>query len=76
MFPSLKAKKLLAILGRKPLEYVIARQKGSHRTLKSAAGYRDLLFSFHDGDTVPPGAVKKILTTDVGLTEKEALELL
>lgn len=75
-FPSLKAKRLLAVLRREPLRYVVARQRGSHRHLQSERGYPDLMFSFHDGATVPPGAVRKILTRDVGLTEQDALALL
>jgi hypothetical protein len=35
-----------------------------------------LLFSFHDGVTIAPGLVRKILCGDVGLDEDEALELL
>ncbi len=76
IFPSLKARRLLAILGRRPLEYQVVRQRGSHRHLKSVRGYPDLLFSFHDHATIPPGAVRKILTRDVGLTETNALALL
>ena len=76
MFPSLKAKALLAVLMRKPLLYRIERQRGSHRTLVSEAAYPKLMFSFHDGATIPPGAVKKILTKDIGLNEQEALTLL
>jgi predicted RNA binding protein YcfA (HicA-like mRNA interferase family) len=76
VFPSLKATALLAVLMRKPLDYYVDRQRGSHRTLRSAAGYPVLHFSFHDGTTIPPGVVRKILTRDVGLTEQEALDLL
>jgi len=75
VFPSLKASELLAVLMRKPLNYQVERQRGSHRKLTSPAGYPDLWFSFHDGVTVPPGAVKKILTKDVGLSEQDALAL-
>ncbi len=76
MFPSLKAGQLLAVLQRKPLEYAIARQRGSHRRLESPNGYPPVLFSFHDGTTIAPGAVRKVLTKDVGLSEEEALRLL
>jgi predicted RNA binding protein YcfA (HicA-like mRNA interferase family) len=76
MFPSLKAKRLLAVLYRKPLEYHISRQEGSHRKLVSPHGYPELMFSFHDNVTVPPGAVRKILVKDVGLSEQQALDLL
>jgi predicted RNA binding protein YcfA (HicA-like mRNA interferase family) len=76
VFPSLKGRELLAVLMRKPLLYRVDRQTGSHRTLKSGAGYPDVHFSFHEGVTVPRGAVKKVLTKDVGLSEQEALALL
>ncbi len=75
-FPSLKARWLLAILARSPLDYRVVRQRGSHRHLRSSAGHPDLLFSFHDRVTIPPEAVRKILVRDVGLTEDEALQLL
>ena len=75
-FPSLKAGKLLAVLMRKPLQYAVVRQSGSHRRLRSPNGYPDVTFSFHDKATVPPGAVRKILTRDVGLQVEEALKLL
>ncbi len=61
---------------RTPLLYRELRRSGSHRTLRSLAGYPDLVFSFHDGATIAPGAVKKILTKDVGLSQAEALSLL
>lgn len=66
----------MAVLKRSPLGYVIDRQSGSHRTLKSPNGYRPLGFSFHDGVTIPPRVVRKVLVDDVGLTQEEALELL
>ncbi len=75
-FPSLKAQQLLAVLMRKPLEYEVTRRSGSHRTLESKHGYPRLGFAFHDGITVPPGAVRKILMDDVGLSEQEARKLL
>jgi len=74
-FPSIKAKKLLAILERKPLSYRVARQTGSHRRLRSPA-YPPVTFAFHDNVTVPPWTVSKILLRDVGLGEDEALKLL
>lgn len=77
MFPSLKGRQLLAILCRAPLSYSIVRAKGgSHRKMESSAGYPTLTFAFHDGADIPRGAVKKVLTADVGLTEEEALKLL
>jgi predicted RNA binding protein YcfA (HicA-like mRNA interferase family) len=71
----MKAKDLLAVLMREPLSYEIARQRGSHRRLKSP-GRPSLTFAFHDGATVSPGLVRKVLCRDVGLSEQEALDVL
>lgn len=75
-FPSLKAPRLLAVLMRAPLNYRIAKQKGSHRKLVSTAGYKSFTFSWHDGETIPGGLVRDVLTERVGLEESEAFELL
>ncbi|MEX1009158.1 MAG: type II toxin-antitoxin system HicA family toxin [Acidimicrobiia bacterium] len=56
---------------RKPLDYVVARQNGSHRTMKSP-NYPTLGFSWHDRATIPRGLVRKVLVEDVGLTEADA----
>ena len=74
-FPSMKARELFAVLTREPLNYEVARRRGSHRRLK-APGRPPITFAFHDGATVPPGLVRKILCRDVGLGEDEALKLL
>ncbi len=74
-FPSLKAKRLLTILERKPLNYTVARQKGSHRRM-TAPGRPPVTIAFHDKETVSSGAVGKILTRDAGLAEDEARQLL
>lgn len=74
-FPAVNARQFLAVLTREPLGYQIARQRGSHRHLR-AEGRPDLLFSFHDGDTVPPGLVRKYLVKQIGLTDDVALDLL
>jgi predicted RNA binding protein YcfA (HicA-like mRNA interferase family) len=73
-FPSLKAKDVLALLRRSPLGYVVVRQRGSHRQLR-ADGYGPVLFSYHDGRTVPPRVLRKILVEEVGLNEDQALGL-
>lgn len=73
-FPSMKARDLLALLEREPLAYSVARQKGSHRQLR-AQGRPPLSFSFHDGVSIGPGLVRKILVKDVGLTDDEAMSL-
>jgi predicted RNA binding protein YcfA (HicA-like mRNA interferase family) len=74
-FPSMKAGDLLRVLCRDPLGYSVDRQRGSHRRLVSEK-YPPLLFSFHDGVTVAPRLVRKILLQDVGLTAEEAEEVL
>jgi predicted RNA binding protein YcfA (HicA-like mRNA interferase family) len=74
-FPSMKAKRLLAVLERKPLGYRVTRQSGSHRRME-APGHPPLTFAFHDKATIPAGLVRKILVRDVGLAEDEARELL
>jgi predicted RNA binding protein YcfA (HicA-like mRNA interferase family) len=74
-FPSMKARRLLAILERKPLGYRIARQAGSHRRLE-APDRPALTFAFHDNATIPSGLVRKILVKDIGLAENEARKLL
>jgi predicted RNA binding protein YcfA (HicA-like mRNA interferase family) len=76
-FPSLKARELRRILEREPLAYSsVPGSGGSHTRLTSANGYPDLLFAFHDRQTLPPGLVRKILVRDVGLTFEMAFELL
>ncbi len=74
-FPSMKARRLLAVLMREPLNYRVARQTGSHRILR-APGRRAVLLATHDKDTIPPRVVRKILVHDVGLDEREARRLL
>lgn len=74
VYPSSKASDVLALL-RKKLGYEIYSQKGSHRKMR-ASQRPDILFSYHEGATVPPGVLRKILEVDVGLTEEEALAVL
>jgi len=74
-FPSMKARRLLAILMREPLNYRVVRQTGSHRTLR-APGRPSVTFGFHDRDTVRPRTVKKILCDQVGLESEQARRLL
>jgi predicted RNA binding protein YcfA (HicA-like mRNA interferase family) len=75
-FPSLKSKRMLAILQRSPLKYSVAHMVGSHRKLVSAGGYPDIRYAFHDSVTLPGSIVKEILVNRIGLTEQEALNLL
>jgi predicted RNA binding protein YcfA (HicA-like mRNA interferase family) len=65
---------LLAVLARPPLRYRVVRQTGSHRRLESAAGCPPLTFAWHDGVTVAPGMVRKLLVKKVGLSVQEALQ--
>jgi predicted RNA binding protein YcfA (HicA-like mRNA interferase family) len=74
-FPALKAQQLLAVLQREPLGYEIVRQRGSHRRLRSRNGFPDVAFSYHSGASIPPGAVRKVLVGDVGLSEDDARRL-
>jgi predicted RNA binding protein YcfA (HicA-like mRNA interferase family) len=74
-FPSMKAKRLLAVLERQPLGYEVVRQSGSHRRIRSP-DRPPLTFAFHDSATIPASLVRKILIKDVGLDEAEARKLL
>ena len=74
-FPTMKAKRLLAVLEREPLNYRVSRQSGSHRRME-APGRPPLTFAFHDGTTVPSGLVRKVLVRDIGLAEDEARKLI
>jgi predicted RNA binding protein YcfA (HicA-like mRNA interferase family) len=65
----------LAVLERKPLNYRVVRQAGSHRRLRSP-DYPPLTFAFHDRATIPPSGVRKTLVDEVGLSEIEARKLL
>jgi predicted RNA binding protein YcfA (HicA-like mRNA interferase family) len=71
----MKAKRLLAILEREPLNYRVSRQSGSHRRME-APGRPPLTFAFHDKATIPSGLVRKVLVRDAGLAEDEARKLL
>jgi hypothetical protein len=42
----------------------------------AAAGYPPLTFAWHDGATIAPDAVRKVLVRLVGLSDQEALECL
>lgn len=76
-FPSMKARALKRVLRRQPLRYSVRRAtSGSHETLRSAGGYPTLVWAFHDGQTLPPGLVRKILTRDIGLSGEQARALL
>jgi predicted RNA binding protein YcfA (HicA-like mRNA interferase family) len=50
-WPSTKASRVLAALLR--IGWSIKRTAGSHRVL-ARAGWKDLVFAFHDGDEIGP----------------------
>lgn len=56
-FPSLKARALLAVLCREPLNYRVVRQVGSHRRLE-APNRPALMLAFHERTTIAPGLVR------------------
>lgn len=72
---SSRARELLNILLRKPLNYRIMRVRGSHWTLISPDRPR-ILYSYHDSEELSGHMVRKILVNGVGLNESEALEVL
>jgi predicted RNA binding protein YcfA (HicA-like mRNA interferase family) len=63
-FPTMKSRKLLGILMRKPLNYHIIRTHGSHRILSSEK-YPQLLYSFHDSVELSGLQVQNILLGEV-----------
>jgi predicted RNA binding protein YcfA (HicA-like mRNA interferase family) len=75
-FPAMRWPELSRVLTRAPLLYSVERTRGSHKTLRSSAGYPDLHLAFHDNAEIPGGLVKKILCGDVGLTEQQVRALL
>jgi predicted RNA binding protein YcfA (HicA-like mRNA interferase family) len=73
-FPSMKARRLLAILMREPLNYRVVRQTGSHRVLR-APGRPKIVFAFHSRE-LKPREVRHVLVREAGLAEADALDLL
>ena len=72
-YPSMKSADLYRILS--SLGYQTDRSNGSHKRMK-AKEYPPLTFAFHDGHTIPPRLVKKILIKDIGLSEDEIRNIL
>jgi predicted RNA binding protein YcfA (HicA-like mRNA interferase family) len=56
-WPSTKARRVLAALQR--IGWQIKRSSGSHRTL-SRAGWRDVVFAFHDDEEIGPRMLSRI----------------
>lgn len=74
-FPSVKAKILYRVLTTEPINYILKRQKGSHRKLV-CEGRKTINFSWHDGDEISGWKVRGLLMDYAGLSEIEALEVL
>lgn len=74
-FPSMKAKELLRLLQKKPLNYTIIRQRGSHKRLKSDVG-DTFTFAYHGSEELSGKQVFYILVVQVGLSETFAMEVL
>jgi len=74
-FPSVKAKFLYRVLTSAPINYILKKQKGSHRKLV-CKGRRTINFSWHDSDEISGWKVRVLLIEYAGLSEMEALEVL
>lgn len=72
----MKARELRRILERAPLSYEVKRSKGGSHMVLTAEGRPPLNWSFHDGQTLAPGLVRKILKRDIGLTDEEVGQIL
>lgn len=70
----MKARELQRLLERE-LGYRVHDQTGSHKKLR-APGRPQLIFAFHDRQTLPPGLVRHILVQQVGLSKEDAEALL
>ncbi len=75
-FPSMKWRDFKRVLERRPLDYHVDRQRGSHVKMISTAGHPTLRLAFHDRATLAPGLIRSILVKNIGLDEDEALALL
>jgi hypothetical protein len=71
----MKARELLQILMRKPLNYRIDSTNGSHRTLDSKGRPR-VRFAYHDNRELSGIEVREVLTNQVGLSDSQALEVI
>lgn len=74
-FPSMKAKRLLALLRSLGYQPVPGRGKGSHTVLRSE-GRPQIIYAFHSNEEIGPVLLRRILIRNVGLTLDEALEVL
>jgi predicted RNA binding protein YcfA (HicA-like mRNA interferase family) len=69
-WPSISGRRLAAIIVRLCGEP--ERRSGSHRVFRSPRTGRTFVFAYHDRESVHGSQVRRILTTDVGLTADEA----
>lgn len=67
-----KMRKLLRQMGYRPLP---GMGQGSH-TVLACEGRGNILFAYHDKETIPPFRVKSVLVTEAGMTVQEAREVL
>jgi len=74
-FPSVKAKILYRVLTTEPINYILKKQKGSHRKLV-CEGRKTINFSWHDKDEISGWKVKELLIDFAGLNETSAWEVL
>lgn len=74
-FPSMKIRDLIRCLCRSPLYYKIIRQRGSHRTLKSAY-YPTLTIGYHDSVEVSGRYIRNLLVNEIGLSESMARQVI
>lgn len=70
----MKTKELIKCLYRTPLSYMIIRQRGSHRLLKSK-DYPDLHLAYHDSFEISGFKIRKILVEEIGLSEQMAWQV-
>lgn len=74
-FPSMKARKMRRVLrsiGYRPLP---GMGQGSH-TVLGCDGRGNILFAWHDKQTIPHFRVKSMLVKEAGMTVQEAREVL
>ena len=70
--PKLTAKEIIAVVEK--LDFVLARQSGSHKIYKNSAGKR-ITIPFHTGKILHPKILKSILR-DVDISIEELIKLL
>ena len=70
-FPTMKAKRLLAVLQREPLNYRVSRQSGSYRRME-APGRPPLTFASMTGQPCPPASSARFSSNSVGISAVRA----